>query len=103
MYLTCTWSPDQVIVSVVWSSSHFSFPFLPATLQQPDESFGMNVAGGMGGQVGDLPVYISAIRPESAVARSGRIQVSGFGCVREGGREGGKNGGCEAEEKYMFT
>ena len=36
----------------------------------------MNVAGGVGGQVGDLPVYISAIRAESAVARSGKIQVS---------------------------
>ena len=36
----------------------------------------MNVAGGVGGQVGDLPIYISAIRPESAVARSGKIQVS---------------------------
>lgn len=35
----------------------------------------MNVAGGVGGQVGDLPVYISAIRAESAVARSGKIQV----------------------------
>lgn len=49
----------------------------PATVQQPDEPFGMNVAGGIGGQVGDLPVYISAIRPESAVARAGKIQVSG--------------------------
>lgn len=36
----------------------------------------MNVAGGVGGQVGDLPIYISAIRPESAVARCGKIQVS---------------------------
>lgn len=53
----------------------------------------MNVAGGMGGQVGDLPIYISAIRSESAVAKSGRIQVNRFGCVREGGREGG--GGSE--------
>ena len=65
-------------------------------LQQPDESFGMNVAGGMGGQVGDLPVYISAIRPESAVAKSGRIQVSGI-VMCKGGRKGGgevwKNGG----------
>ena len=44
-------------------------------LQQPEESFGMNVAGGIGCQVGDIPVYISAIRPESAVARCGKIQV----------------------------
>jgi hypothetical protein len=36
----------------------------------------MNVAGGVGGQIGDLPVYISAIRAESAVVRSGKIQVS---------------------------
>lgn len=53
-------------------------------LQQPEESFGMNVAGGVGGQVGDLPIYISAIRPESAVAKCGKIQVSLWEEEREG-------------------
>lgn len=56
-------------------------------LQQPEESFGMNVAGGIGCQVGDIPVYISAIRPESAVARCGKIQVRGKG---EEGKKGGR-------------
>ena len=35
----------------------------------------MNVAGGMGCQDGDLPVFISALRPDSVVARSGKVQV----------------------------
>ena len=44
-------------------------------LQGPDEVFGMNVAGGIGCQNGDLPVFISALRPDSVVARSGKVQV----------------------------
>ena len=36
----------------------------------------MNVAGGRGCQCGDLPVFVSALRPNSVVARNGRIQVS---------------------------
>ena len=61
--------------SLSFSLSLSLFLSLSLVIQQPDESFGMNVAGGVGGQVGDLPVYISAIRAESAVARSGKIQV----------------------------
>ncbi len=49
------------------------YPFL--FLQEPDEVFGMNVAGGVGCQNGDLPVFISALRPDSVVARSGKVQV----------------------------
>ena len=68
------------LLMLLLSVSHVIYPLPPLSLslviQQPDESFGMNVAGGVGGQVGDLPVYISAIRAESAVARSGKIQVS---------------------------
>ena len=36
----------------------------------------MNVAGGAGGTVGDLPIFISAIKQDSVVGRSGKIQVS---------------------------
>ncbi len=35
----------------------------------------MNVAGGMGCQNGDLPVFISALRPDSVVAKCGKVQV----------------------------
>ena len=43
--------------------------------QQPGESFGMNVAGGMDCHCGDLPVFVSALKPNSVAARSGKIQV----------------------------
>lgn len=44
--------------------------------QQPDESLGMNVAGGVGGsEGGDLPIYISDLRPDSVVGRCSQIQV----------------------------
>ena len=36
----------------------------------------MNVAGGAGGSVGDLPIFISAIKPDSIVAQCRKIQVS---------------------------
>ena len=36
----------------------------------------MNVAGGTGGTVGDLPIFISAIKQDSVIGRSGKIQVS---------------------------
>jgi multiple PDZ domain protein len=42
--------------------------------KRPDEPFGMNVAGGAGGTVGDLPIFISAIKPDSAVGRCKKIQ-----------------------------
>ena len=43
--------------------------------QEPDESFGMNVAGGKGSDPGDLPIFISALRPDSVAGRCGQIQV----------------------------
>ena len=43
--------------------------------KRADESFGMNVAGGAGGTVGDLPIFISAIKPDSVVGCCGKIQV----------------------------
>ena len=46
----------------------------------------MNVAGGMGCQCGDLPVFISALRADSIAAKNGKIQVCV--CVCGGG------GGC---------
>lgn len=35
----------------------------------------MNVAGGIGGDGGDLPIYISDLRPDSVVGRCSQIQV----------------------------
>ncbi|KAL5479626.1 hypothetical protein EMCRGX_G023174 [Ephydatia muelleri] len=42
--------------------------------KQHDETFGMNVAGGVGCLCGDLPVFVSDIRPDSVVQRCGRVQ-----------------------------
>ena len=36
----------------------------------------MNVSGGFGSEGGDLPIYISALRPDSIVWKCGQIQVS---------------------------
>ena len=56
------------------------FSYLPLSLslclQKSEEPFGMNVAGGAGGTVGDLPIFISAIKQGSVIGRSGKIQVS---------------------------
>ena len=41
----------------------------------------MNVAGGMGCQCGDLPVFISALRADSIAAKNGKIQVRVCVCV----------------------
>ena len=44
----------------------------------------MNVAGGVGCQNGDLPVFISALRPDAVVAKSGKVQVKiNFNFVKE--------------------
>jgi ligand of Numb protein X 1/2 len=42
--------------------------------KKSEEPFGMNVAGGTGGTVGDLPIFISAIKQDSVIGRSGKIQ-----------------------------
>ena len=39
----------------------------------------MNVAGGVGCLCGDLPVFVSDIRPDSVVQRCGRVQVRNAG------------------------
>ena len=52
-------------------------PLPPSFIQKSEEPFGMNVAGGAGGTVGDLPIFISAIKQDSIVGRSRKIQVSG--------------------------
>ena len=57
----------------------------------------MNVAGGIGCQVGDIPVYISAIRPESAVARCGKIQV------RKRERKGAREREREVEREHWYV
>ena len=44
--------------------------------QNPGESFGMNVSGGIGSEGGDLPVFISVVRPNSPVDKCRKIQVS---------------------------
>ena len=38
----------------------------------------MNVAGGAGSRVGDLPIFISAIKPDSVIGRCSKIQVSEY-------------------------
>ena len=48
----------------------------------------MNVAGGMGCQCGDLPVFISALRADSIAAKNGKIQVCVCVCVCVCGCEG---------------
>lgn len=64
---------------------HVTSPSL-LSLQRIDESFGMNVAGGAGSRVGDLPIFISAIKPDSVVGRCTKIQVSEYHiCVCNGG------------------
>ena len=41
----------------------------------------MNVAGGLGGQCGDLPVFISDIREDSVIGRCEKVQVCVDVCV----------------------
>jgi len=35
----------------------------------------MNIGGGKSSQSGDLPIYISDLRPDSVASKSGQIQV----------------------------
>ena len=46
-----------------------------SNVQEPDEVFGMKVAGGVGSNRGHRPVCIADIRTGGVVDRCGQIQV----------------------------
>jgi ligand of Numb protein X 1/2 len=58
-------------------SSHDSLShILPPLFQNPSESLGISVAGGVGSQRGDVPIYITNIQPQGVLGRSRQVKVS---------------------------
>jgi len=44
--------------------------------QEPNESLGMRIGGGLGSNEGDIPIYIANIHPQGCVGRTQQILVS---------------------------
>jgi hypothetical protein len=44
--------------------------------QEPNESLGMRIGGGLGSNEGDIPNYIANIHPQGCVGRTQQIVVS---------------------------
>lgn len=46
--------------------------------QDPLETLGISVAGGVNNPQGDIPIYVSNINPEGCLGKSEQIQVKTF-------------------------
>jgi multiple PDZ domain protein len=44
--------------------------------QEPNESLGMRIGGGLGSNEGDIPIYIANIHPQGCVGKTQQILVS---------------------------
>ena len=55
----------------------FQKSFIPDLdlLQEPSESLGISIAGGIGNPRGDTPVYVTNINPLGCLGKSGQVQV----------------------------
>lgn len=45
--------------------------------QKPEESFGMSIAGGLGSECGDLPIFVASVLPDGVIGRIGQVKVGG--------------------------
>ena len=48
---------------------------IPFATQEPNESLGISVAGGLGNQRGDVPLYITNMQPNGCLARHQQVKV----------------------------
>ena len=78
--VACTYAYTLACVCYsVWMPPYVFPSFSPCEpslhLQDPGESFGMSIAGGLQSECGDLPVFITNVITDGPVGRTRKVKV----------------------------
>ena len=73
----CNIPKDLNIIKTVFIATGFlNWWWWNCVFQEPNESLGMRIGGGLGSNEGDIPIYIANIHPQGCVGRTQQILVS---------------------------